>query len=338
LIFSVAIIFSTLFNKYKKVELLGSGAIFPLPLYQKLFEKYSKLTKVKVNYQGIGSGAGIKQFMDKTLDFGASDIIFTDENIKNEELIYIPTFIGAVVLGYNLQNNTQIKLSPEIISRIYLGKITKWNDPMIQKENEDIKLPDLNITVITRSDSSGTTYIFTEYLSKVSEEWKERVGKGISIEWPVGISGKGNTGVAGLITQVKGSIGYLELMYAVKTKISYAKIKNKQGNYIFPNKESILNAFDLYSLENKNISFTDTSLEEGYPIRSLTWIVIYKEQKYNNRKYKEALELVTLLLWIIDEGQKYVEEFDYISIPEILKNRSKDLLYKVTYDGKEIIK
>ncbi|HPO51088.1 MAG TPA: phosphate ABC transporter substrate-binding protein PstS, partial [Spirochaetota bacterium] len=273
--------FSCAKGKYGKIELLGSGATFPLPVYQKMFNEYNKLTGAKVNYQGIGSGGGVKQITEKTVDFGATDAFLSDKELSKvgAEIVHIPVCLGAVVLSYNIPGAPKLRLTSELISDIFLGKITKWNDEKIAKENPEAKLPDLAISVISRSDGSGTTFVFTDYLSKASKEWNEKVGMGKSVTWPVGISGKGNPGVAGLISQVSGSIGYIELIYAVQNKMSYADIKNKSGNYITPSLESTSKAAAIDIPDDTRVSITDTDASDGYPISSLTWIILYKEQK-----------------------------------------------------------
>ena len=321
-------------GKYDKVELLGSGATFPLPVYQKMFNEYNKLTGARVNYQGIGSGGGIKQITEKTVDFGATDAFLSDDELKKvgSDIVHIPVCLGAVVLSYNVPGNPKLKLTPEIISEIFLGKITKWNDAKIGKENPNAKLTDLAISVISRSDGSGTTFVFTDYLSKASNEWNTKVGTGKSVTWPVGISGKGNPGVAGLISQISGSIGYIELIYAVQNKMSYADVKNNSGNYITPSLESTSKAAQIDIPADTRVSITDTDAKEGYPISSLTWIILYKEQKYNNKKELNAQVLVDLLWWMTHEGQSIATSLDYAVLPKSAVEKTEALLKSITYN------
>jgi len=318
-------------------DLIGAGATFPYPLYSKMFSEYQKTNKINVNYQSIGSGGGIKQLLEKTVDFGGSDAIMTDEQLsKAPKILHIPTCLGAVVVTYNLPIKSELKLTPEIISDIFLGKITKWNDPRIIEINKGIALPDKNITVVHRSDGSGTTAIFTDYLSKVSEEWKNKVGKGTSVNWPVGLGGKGNEGVAGLVKQVPNSIGYVELIYAIQNKMSYATIKNRAGNFVKPSLESTSKAAETELPDDMRISLTDTDAADGYPISGFTYILVYQEQNYDNRPIGKAKSLVNLLKWMVTDGQKFTTPLHYAPLSESAKNKALKLIKSMTYDGKPI--
>jgi phosphate transport system substrate-binding protein len=318
-------------------DLIGAGATFPYPLYSKMFSEYQKTNKINVNYQSIGSGGGIKQLLEKTVDFGGSDAIMTDEQLsKAPKILHIPTCLGAVVVTYNLPIKSELKLTPEIISDIFLGKITKWNDPRIVEINKGIALPDKNITVVHRSDGSGTTAIFTDYLSKVSEEWKNKVGKGTSVNWPVGLGGKGNEGVAGLVKQVPNSIGYVELIYAIQNKMSYATIKNRAGNFVKPSLESTSKAAETELPDDMRISLTDTDAANGYPISGFTYILVYQEQNYDNRPIGKAKSLVNLLKWMVTDGQKFTTPLHYAPLSESAKNKALKLIKSMTYDGKPI--
>jgi phosphate transport system substrate-binding protein len=318
-------------------DLIGAGATFPYPLYSKMFSEYQKTNKINVNYQSIGSGGGIKQLLEKTVDFGGSDAIMTDEQLsKAPKILHIPTCLGAVVVTYNLPIKSELKLTPEIISDIFLGKITKWNDPRIIEINKGIALPDKDITVVHRSDGSGTTAIFTDYLSKVSEGWKNKVGKGTSVNWPVGLGGKGNEGVAGLVKQVPNSIGYVELIYAIQNKMSYATIKNRAGNFVKPSLESTSKAAETELPDDMRISLTDTDAANGYPISGFTYILVYQEQNYDNRPIGKAKSLVNLLKWMVTDGQKFTTPLHYAPLSESAKNKALKLIKSMTYDGKPI--
>ena len=266
----------------KETELIGAGATFPYPLYSKMFDVYNKEYGVKVNYQAIGSGGGIRQLINKTVDFGGSDAIMSDKELAEASapVLHIPTCAGAVVVTYNLSGNPQLRFTPDVIADIFLGKINKWNDHRISAINPGMKLPDMNITVVHRSDGSGTTFIFSDYLSKVSGEWKEKVGAGTSLNWPAGLGGKGNPGVAGLVQQTPGSIGYVELIYALQNKMPYGTVKNKKGKFVTATIASTSLAADTNLPDDMKVSLTDTDAPEGYPISGFTWILVYKEQNY----------------------------------------------------------
>ena len=249
-----------------------------------MFDVYNKETGVKVNYQSIGSGGGIRQLINKTVDFGGSDAIMSDKELAEASapILHIPTCAGAVVMTYNLSGNPQLKFTPDIIADIFLGKINKWNDRRLAEVNPGVKLPDMNITVVHRSDGSGTTFIFSGYLSKVSSEWKEKVGSGTSLNWPAGLGGKGNPGVAGLVQQTPGSIGYVELIYALQNKMPYGTVKNKKGNFVTATLASTSKAADTNLPDDMKVMLTDTDAPDGYPISGFTWILVYKEQNYGD--------------------------------------------------------
>jgi phosphate transport system substrate-binding protein len=326
-------------DKREKIELIGAGATFPYPLYSKIFSEYHKNTGVKVNYQAIGSGGGIRQLKNKTVDFGGTDAFMSDEELKDTEgtILHIPTCIGAVVITYNLEGNPTLKFTPDVIADIFLGKITKWNDPRIVEINPDVILPNIDITIVHRSDGSGTTFIFSDYLSKVSAEWKAEIGTGKSLNWTIGLGGKGNPGVAGLIKQIPGGIGYIELIYALQNDMPVALVKNKKGNFIEPSLESTTLAVQTDIPLDTRVSITNTDADMGYPISSFTWLIFYQEQNYDNRGFNRAKALVDLLWWIIHEGQQYPAELDYAPLPEIAVKKSETILKTVTCKGKKII-
>ena len=324
----------------KDVELIGAGATFPYPLYSKMFDVYNKEYGVKVNYQAIGSGGGIRQLINKTVDFGGSDAIMSEKDLTEASapILHIPTCAGAVVLTYNLAGDPQLKFTSDVIADIFLGKISKWNDRRISDINAGVKLPDMNITVVHRSDGSGTTFIFSDYLSKVSSEWKEKVGAGTSLNWPTGLGGKGNPGVAGLVKQTPGSIGYVELIYALQNKMPYGAVKNRKGKFVTASIATTSLAANTELPEDMKVSLTDTDAPEGYPISGFTWILIYKEQNYGDRSLEKAKELVKLLWWMTHEGQKHAEPLHYAPLSKKAVEKTEKLIKSVNYKGSTIMK
>ncbi|MDI6860741.1 MAG: phosphate ABC transporter substrate-binding protein PstS [Caldisericia bacterium] len=328
-------------GKSEPVELLGAGATFPQPLYIKWFDYYYTKTNglVKVNYQGIGSGGGIQQLIEKVVDFGASDAPMNEDEEKRAgaEVIHIPVALGAVVVTYNLPNNPKLKLTGDVVADIFMGKITKWNDPRIQSLNPEVTLPNLDITVAHRSDGSGTTYVFSDYLSKVSESWKKEMGVGKSLNWKVGLGGKGNPGVAGIVQQTLGAIGYVELIYAEQNGMQYAMIKNKSGKFVDANLKSISASANVSLPKHTKVSITDTDNPDGYPISSFTWIIVYKEQNYGGRNYNRVKALVELLKWMnSEEAQEINEQLLYAKIPEAVRKINVENIKSITFDGKEV--
>jgi phosphate transport system substrate-binding protein len=321
-------------------ELIGAGATFPYPLYSKMFDVYSKEYGVKVNYQAIGSGGGIRQLISKTVDFGGSDAIMSDEDVKaaGAPVVHIPICAGAVVITYSLPGSLEIKLTPEVAADIFLGKITKWSDARIAAVNQGVKIPDLAITVIHRSDGSGTTFIFSDYLSRVSKDWKDKVGKGTSLNWPAGLGAKGNPGVAGLVKQTPGSIGYVELIYAVQNKMAFASMKNRKGNLVKPSIASTSAAMNITLPDDMKVSLTDTDASDGYPLAGLTWVLVYKEQSYGGRSEEKARELVRLISWMTHEGQKYAEPMEYAPLSRKAVEKTEALIKSITFNGKKVAK
>jgi len=321
-------------------ELIGAGATFPQPLYSKMFDIYFHQNKIKINYQGIGSGGGINQLIKKTVDFGGTDAFMTEKELKDAgaPVLHIPTCLGAVVITYNLPGNPKLKLTPDVIADIFLGNIKKWNDPKIANINKDVKLPDLSITVVRRADGSGTTYIFSEYLSKVSSAWKEKMGTGKSLNWPEGFIGqKGNPGVAGYIKQTPGAVGYVELLYALQNQMAFASIKNKAGNFIEPTPKTVSNAAKIKIPDDTNVSLTDTNAKDGYPISGFTWLIFYKEQNYAGRSKQRAESLARMLMWVVTDGQKYVEPLEYSPLPKEASTAAQKIIKSMTYSGKPIL-
>ena len=319
--------------------ILGAGSTFVYPLFSKLFNVYSQEKGIKVNYQSIGSGGGIKQLQNKIVDFGASDNPLNDEQMSQSPspIIHIPDCLGAVAISYNLPGNPPLKFTPDVLGDIYLGTLTKWNDPRIQSLNPTIKLPDLQIFVIHRSDGSGTTFIFSDYLSKIKSGWQSKVGKGQSLNWPIGLGGKGNEGVAGLVKHTPGSIGYIELAYAMQNKMPVASLKNKSGNFIAPTLASTSAAANVDIPADTRVSITDTDAPGGYPIASFSYILLFKELSYNIESETEAKNVVDLISWVIQEGQQYSEALDYAKLPESVVKKSLELLKTLTYNNKPVL-
>jgi len=321
-------------------ELLGAGATFPMPVYTKMFDTYNKNTGIKVNYQGVGSGAGITQLTNKTVDFGATDAFMSNEEMKKAGagVLHIPVVLGSVVLTYNLPGNPKLKFSPGTIADIFLGKIIRWNNPKIAADNAGVSLPDMEIAVVHRSDGSGTTYIFSDYLTKVSVEWKSGTGTGKSLKWPTGLGAKGNPGVAGLIKQLPGSIGYVELIYALQNKMPVASVKNKSGVFVEPTIKSTSSAANIALPADTRASITDTAAKDGYPIGGFTWIIIYREQKYGNRTKEQADSLLKLLWWMTHDGQSIAEPLQYAPLPKDVIAKTEAILKSATFGGAKILK
>lgn len=313
----------------------GAGATFPFPLYSKWFSEYNKMhPDLKFNYQSIGSGGGIKQITEGTVDFGATDAPMTDEELsKAPDVVHIPTVLGAVVIVYNLPGAPDLRLSSEAVSGIFLGKITNWNDPAIAKENRGVKLPDKAIAVAHRSDGSGTTAIFTDYLAKVSPEWQKTVGAGKSVKWPVGIGGKGNEGVTGVVKQTPGAIGYVELAYASQNKLDTAMIRNRDGAYIKPSVQSTSEAAAGMEMPaDFRVSVTDAPGKGAYPISGFTYILVHRDQK--DAAKGEAL--IRFLWWAIHDGQKIAPSLDYAPLPSPVVKKVEGTLKGLTVQRKPI--
>lgn len=302
-------------------DITGAGATFPYPLYAKWAEQYKAKTGTGMNYQSIGSGGGIKQIQAKTVDFGASDAPLSAENLAKDGLLQFPTVMGGVVPVVNLEEvkGGDLKLAPAVLSDIFLGKIKKWNDPAIAALNQGVKLPDLNITVVHRADGSGTTFIFTNYLSKVSKEWSDKVGANASVQWPIGVGGKGNEGVAQYVQRIKGAIGYVEYVYAKQNKMDYTQLQNKAGNFVKPDDVTFRAAAagaDWKGTPGFAVILTDQAGKEAWPITGATFILMHKKQD----KPAQAQEVLKFLAWAYKEGDKTALDMDYIPMPAEVKN------------------
>ncbi len=320
--FLVALLAATLFGaRDARSQLLinGAGATFPYPIYSQWFDVYSKdNSNVHFNYQSIGSGGGIKQLLNKTVDFGASDAPMNDKQLGQApaKILHFPTVLGADVITYNLPGVTgSLRLTGSVIADIFLGKITKWNDDAIAKLNPTVKLPDTPIVVCHRSDGSGTTYVFTDYLSKVSPDWSKQVGKGTAVKWPAGLGGKGNEGVTALVAQSPGGIGYIELVYAVQTKVPYADIQSHDGEWVKPSVESITAAAAGAAASmpaDFRVSITNAPGSNAYPISSFTYLLVYQQQT-DAAKGKAIKEF---LKWMLAAGQQYAPKLSYAPLPQ----------------------
>ena len=324
----------------KAQELSGAGATFPLPFYNVIFEQYSQINGDVVAYGGIGSGGGVRNLRDKIVDFAASDAFLTEKEMEQmPQVIHIPTCMGAVVLAYNLEGVNDLTLSGEVVAEIFAGKITKWNDPKIAALNTGISFPDETIIPTYRSDGSGTTFVFTDYLSKVSPMWAAQYGTGKSVSFPVGQAAKGNPGVAGVVAQTRNSIGYVGSEYAFAQNIPYAKMTNLRGEVVEPSAESISAAASGDIPADTRTSITNSNAAGAYPIATFTWMIIYKEQNYSNRSLEQATATLDMLQYILsDEAQKITSEVHYAPLPAKAKELSLANLKTVTYNGAAILK
>jgi phosphate transport system substrate-binding protein len=321
--------------------LSGAGATFPGPLYSKWVDQYDKLCGVKINYQAIGSGGGIKQITEETVDFGASDGIMNEEQTAAAEaaggpILHIPMTSGAVALVFNLSGieTGQLKLSPDVLADIYLKKITKWNDPRITALNADLDLPGTDIAVVHRSDGSGTTFIFTNYLSKVSSEWQDKVGFAVSVNWPGDIGGEKNAGVAAQVAQIPGAIGYVELAYAIQNDLTWAAIRNKSGEFVEPGIEATTAAAEGVTLpDDMKVLLTDSDNPDAYPIVGFTWILAYQNQPDKAK----GQALVYYLWWSIHDGQQFTTNLLYAPLSAEAVQKAEAEIKSITYQGQSLL-
>jgi phosphate transport system substrate-binding protein len=314
-----------------QTTLNGAGATFPYPIYSKWFSEYHKLhSDVEINYQSIGSGGGIRQVTAGTVDFGASDMPMTDKQLQEAKrtILNIPTVLGADVPAYNVPGvSGDLKFTPEALAGIFLGKVTKWNDKAIAEANPGVNLPDRDIIVVHRSDGSGTSFIWTDYLSKVSSEWKSQVGADTSVKWPVGMGGKGNEGVAGFVRQLPGSIGYVELIYAVQNKITYGSVRNSAGNFVKASLDGVTAAAASAPKmpADFRVSITNAPGKDAYPISSFTWLLIPAQSK----DAAKGKILADFLNWMVTDGQKMTSDLSYAPLPDNVVAKVKDAIKQV---------
>ena len=323
----------------QSVDLTGAGATFPYPIYSKWFSDYAQATGVKINYQSIGSGGGIRQLSEQTVDFGASDGPMTDQELaqaKGGAVLHFPTVMGAVVITYNVPGVAKpLNFSGDVIADIFSGKITKWNDARIVAQNHGVTLPNSDILVVHRSDGSGTTYIFSDYLTSVSPPWSSTLGKGKDIKWPVGLGGKGNEGVAGQVKQTPGSIGYIELAYAKQNQLPSANIRNADGRFVMPSIASVTAAAASMKLPKNTdyrISIVNAPGKDSYPISSMTWILVYQNQSDRVKGTK----LVNFLRWAYRDGEKSAATLDYAPLPASMVSQLQSRLKTIRVDGTRI--
>jgi len=324
-----------------KVSITAAGATFPLPYYNMVFKNYTVESGTLVTYGGIGSGGGIRSLGDKIVDFGATDAYLEDAKLAEmpAEVVHIPTCIGAVVIAYNLPGVEDLKLSNVLLEKIFMGELTNWNDPSIAENNPGIELPGTEITVVHRSDGSGTTYIFSDYMSKISEKWATTVGAGKSLKWPAGIGAKGNPGVSGTISQTEGAIGYVGSEFAFAQKLKTAKVQNSSGAYIEPTIGSISASAQGEIPSDTRIMLTNSSDPASYPISGFTWIILYKEQSYDNRTFEQAEATLKLLDWLTDEkAQSEAVKVNYAPLPPDAVEKAKTNLRSITFDGSPILR
>jgi phosphate transport system substrate-binding protein len=318
-------------------SLSGAGATFPAVIYTKWIDEYNKLTGVQINYQSIGSGGGIKSISDKTVDFGATDGPMTNQQLADAKapILHIPMVMGAVVPTYNIPGvTTPLKLTPDALSGIFLETIKRWNDPKIGAANPGVTLPDQAITTVHRSDGSGTTNIFTDYLAKVSPDWKTKVGAGNSVNWPGGVGGKGNEGVAGSVKQTPYSIGYVELIYAIQNKLGYAQMQNAKGKFVEPSLDTVSKAAEGVALAaDLRVSITNSDNAEAYPIAGFTWILAYQEIPDRAR----ALALTRYLWWSVSDGQAFAKDLGYAPLPKDVATKAQEKIRAITTGGMPVV-
>ena len=328
----------------ESTALTGAGATFPAPIYTKWVDEYNKLTSVQINYQAVGSGGGIKSFTDKTVDFGASDVPLTDAQIDaiGGGLYLVPTVMGAVVPTYNIPNVTaSLKFTPDALAGMFLGTITRWNDPKIAGENTAVTLPDIAITTVHRSDGSGTTGVFTDYLSKISADWKTKVGSATSVNWPGGVGGSGNAGVAGAVKSTPGAVGYVELIYAIQNKISYGVVKNAAGKYVEASLDATTKAADGFTMpdlgnlrgQQPKISITNATNAEAWPISTFTFLIVAKD--YSDKGKAQAI--LRFAWYGTHDGQIFTRDLGYAPLPSGVVTSAEAVLRAVTSGGSPVL-
>jgi phosphate transport system substrate-binding protein len=315
-------------------ELLGAGATFPHPLYAAMFSAYYRLTGVKINYEGIGSGGGIQQLLKKSIDFGGTEIPIEDPSVTN--IVHIPIAVGGVAVTYNLPGSPPIRFSRSLIADIFLGRVTRWKDPAVARDNPGVELPDLPIIVVYRSDGSGTNALFTEYLSLIDTDFRKTVGTGLSVTWPVGVGAKGNAGIAGLVKNISGSIGYLELAYTLTGDLPRAAIENKAGAFVEPTLASTGICADGDIPEDTRITLVNTDEPTGYPISGFTWLILFDDLNERGMSERQARELVDLVWWMTHDGQRFCKPLEYAPLPADVVAKAERLIESITYEGRAL--
>lgn len=320
------------------VILSGAGATFPSPLYDRWIEAYRSQGGSRIVYEGCGSGRGINLLLKQKTDFGATDIFLSDEEMRRSaaDILHIPTCVGAVAIIYNLPGAPRLRFTPDLLVDIFLGRITRWSDRRIAWFNPDIALPELEIAVVHRSEKSGTTFLLTDYLSKVSPGWKKSIGSGLVVRWPAGLGVEENSGVADLVQRVPGSIGYVSLNYAKARGLPVAAIRNHAGQFVYPTEDALSLAATVDIPQDTRILITNSRAPRGYPISAFTYLIFYREQAYNHRSKNKALALAHFLWWCIHEGQRYTKPLYYAPLPQDVVARSEKIIRSVTYQGKPL--
>lgn len=325
----------------KNAALSGAGATFPAPYYNIVFKNYATETGTPVTYGAVGSGGGIRSLKDKTADFGATDVFLSDDELAEmkADIVHVPTALGAVVLSYNLEGVTSLNLNASVLSDIYRGVITKWDDERIKAINPGVNFPNQAITPIYRSDGSGTTYVFSDYMSKVDSLWLKDIGRGKALNFPAGIAAKGNPGVAGIVAETKGSLGYIGSEYASALSLPAAKMQNSSGNYVEANEASISASANVDMPDDTRLMITNSTNESAYPISTFTWIIVYKEQFYNDRAVEQASNLVNLLNYMTDPvGQDIAAKTHYAPLSGVALEKTKAAIKSITYNRQQILK
>lgn len=321
-----------------EIILKGAGGTFPLPLYERWIGEYHIESGVRVAYDPIGSGGGVREFLNKRVDFGATDSYLSNIELVNApgEVIHVPTCVGAVAVTYHLPGKPGLRFTAQALSDIFLGKIHNWSESQLAKLNPDVHLPDLEITVIHRSDASGTTYIFSDFLAQVSEEWNQRIGRARSIRWPVGLGVDGNGNVSRLLRKIPGSIGYAEFTTAHRSDLPAASIRNANGSFVSPDTESISAAADVELPADARLMITNSPAEDAYPISSFTYLLVYREQGYDGRPRVRAESLAKFLGWAVSHGQEFTTEMMYAPLPDAARMRALQIIRKLRYEGKPL--
>lgn len=337
---SVIVFFCLFFTSiYADAIINGAGATFPSLLYRKWIETYQKDHDIRIVYEPVGSSKGRNLFLDRKIDFGGTDFFLSDTELAdvNNDIIHIPTCVGAVAIIYNLPNQPMVRFTPDVLADVFMGKINNWSDKRIQKINSGLRLPDLDITVIHRSEGSGTTFIFSDYLSKVSNNWKNKIGRGKTLRWPVGLGLEGNSEIASFVKKIPGSIGYVQLSYAKKNKLPVAFVRNKSGNYVMPTLESVSQAANVKLPDNNCILLTDTESASGYPISAFTYIILYKDLGNNGKTITKAKSMIDFFHWMILDGQKFTKPLDYSPLPESAVKRADYILHQTRFNNRLLI-